>query len=278
MARRRNELVKADAENRLPQERAGRRDSADGGNGALLPGVPAGRMPAPHGGVGEIEILDDTEVLEGAEFVDGPGQVLAERPEDVLAEPPDARDISAELAAPPRRKMPWLTLLLSAGVVAVAAFSGGALVEKHHVNGSTTAGRGGFTAPTGAAGGRTFGGFGAAGGAGAGTGASGGTGAASGVTIGTVKLVDGKTLYVTDAQGNIVKVTTGGSTKVTESKDGKISDLKAGQSVTVLGSKNSDGDVTATTVTQGSSTASGFGGFGGGAAGGGGGGTGGSGN
>ena len=147
MARRRTELVKAD----------------DSGTD-LLPLVP-------EEGVGTLEIRRGTDVLEGH------GQVPAERPEDILAEPPDARDVSAELAAPPRRKLPWLTLLLSAGVVAVAAFTGGAIVEKHHLNGSS--GGGGFPAASGARGtgttgaGRTFGG-GAFGG-GTGTGAAGGT-------------------------------------------------------------------------------------------------------
>ena len=270
MARRRTELVKADADpDLLPRERNPRERNP--------------RVPAARESVGEIEFVHEGEFVEetggagGAGRADGsggPGGVLAERPEDILAEPPDARDISAELAAPPRRKLPWLTLVLAACIVAAGAFSGGALVEKHHLNGTTTAGRG-FTLPTGASGrtgtgtgsGRTFGGFGAAGGTGSGT--AGGTG--SGVTIGTVKLVDGSTIYVSDAQGDIVKVTTGGSTKVTESRTGKVSDLKAGQSVTVLGAKKSNGDVAATTVTEGGAA----GGFGGGAGGTSGGGTGG---
>ncbi len=237
MARRRTELVKAaaaDLERRSPEG--------------------ASRLPAPREPSGTIEILAETgrPAAERA-YPEGPGDVLASRPEDILAEPPDARDVSAELAAPPRRKLPWLTLLLAAGVVATGAFAGGALVEKHHLQGSPTAGRG-FSFPT-AGGGRAggFGGFGS--GAGGATGGSGG----SGVTVGTVKLVDGDTIYLTDAQGDTVKVTTGGSTKVTESKTGKVSDLKPGQSVTVLGTKGSDGDVAATTVTQGG----GFGGFGG---------------
>ena len=276
MARRRTELVKADADpDLLPRERNPRERNP--------------RVPAARESVGEIEFVHEGEFVEetggagGAGRADGsggPGGVLAERPEDILAEPPDARDISAELAAPPRRKLPWLTLVLAACIVAAGAFSGGALVEKHHLNGTTTAGRG-FTLPTGASGrtgtgtgsGRTFGGFGAAGGTGSGT--AGGTG--SGVTIGTVKLVDGSTIYVSDAQGDIVKVTTGGSTKVTESRTGKVSDLKAGQSVTVLGAKKSNGDVAATTVTEGGAAGGfgGFGGFGGGAGGTSGGGTGG---
>ena len=191
--------------------------------------------------------------------VDGAGP----SPEEILAEPPDTRDIAGELAAPPRRKLPWLTLLLAGGVIAAAAFAGGALVEKN-VKPAGTAGA------AGAAGG--FAGFtrGAAGGAGAtGTGGTGtGTG---GATTGTVKLVDGSTVYLTDSSGNIVKVTTGSSTKVTLSSTGKVGDLKAGQTVTVRGTTDSSGNLAATTVSEGATTAAGgfgAGGFGGGTTGG----------
>ncbi|SEG41559.1 hypothetical protein SAMN05216223_10553 [Actinacidiphila yanglinensis] len=254
MARRRTGLVKADAE-------------TTGGIEIMEGPQPTGGSDAadsPDGGYAAAGYVSGYDTQAGGHSVERP----AEHPEDILAEPPDARDVSAELAAPPRRKLPWLTLVLSACVVAAAAFSGGALVEKHHLNGSTTAGRSGF--PTAATGGGTAGGGGRFGQTGGGTGTTAGGGtAANGLTVGTVKLVDGKTLYVTDAQGNIVKVTTGGSTKITESKSGKVSDLKAGQSVTVLGTKGSDGNVTATTVTEGGSTAGGFGGFPGGGFGGG---------
>ncbi|MHA6761672.1 hypothetical protein [Streptacidiphilus sp. PAMC 29251] len=184
-------------------------------------------------------------------------------PEEILAEPPDARDIAAELAAPPRRKLPWLTLALCGGVVAALAFAGGALVEKNNLKSSSSnpaaafAGfnRGGATA--GGAAGRT-------GAAGGGTGAAGGA-AGGGATTGTVKLVDGTTVYLTDSSGNVVKVTTGKSTKVSVTKDGKLADLQPGQSVTVRGSTDSSGDLAATTVTEGASPfgAGGFGGFGG---------------
>ncbi|MYS19202.1 hypothetical protein GTW78_02760, partial [Streptomyces sp. SID4948] len=76
-------------------------------------------------------------ILERGEIMQGPGGPPVERPEDILAEPPDARDISAELAAPPRRKLPWLTLALSACIVAAGAFAGGALVEKNHLGGGS---------------------------------------------------------------------------------------------------------------------------------------------
>jgi hypothetical protein len=169
-------------------------------------------------------------------------------PEEILAEPPDALDISAELAAPPRRKLPWLTLLLAGGLVAGAGFLGGVLVEKSQGSSSNGSGRA----------------FGAAGRTGTGTGASGrggtsglggfggfgGGAAGGGATIGTVTLVDGTTIYVTDTSGDIVKVTTGGSTKVSIAQSGKVSQLRPGAAVTVRGTTEANGDVAATTVTQ----------------------------
>lgn len=194
-----------------------------------------------------------------AEIVESTGATEAADPEDILAEPPDTRDISAELSAPPRQRLPWLTLLLSGALVAGLAFAGGALVERNQTQGGTpsAATRGG-AAQSGQAGRRQ--GFGAGQGDQSGQRQGGGTGpgAAGGLTIGTVKLVDGSTIYVTDTQGNVVKVTTADSTQVTEAKSGKVSDLQPGQTVTVRGSQNASGDVAATTVTQGG--ASGFGG------------------
>ncbi|MFE6846616.1 DUF5666 domain-containing protein [Streptomyces sp. NPDC057686] len=198
----------------------------------------------------------------------GPGADTAADPGGILSEPPDTRDISAELAAPPRPRLPWLTLLLSGGVVAGLAFTGGALVEKSHLQGSAGSGAAGrnFAAGGGGAPGRTGAGQGqgAAGqgrtGAGQNSqngrrpgfgGTSGGPGAGAGVTTGTVKLVDGTTLYVTDAQGNVVKVTTDSNTQITQATPGKVSDLQPGQTVTVRGSRNDSGDVAASTVAQG---------------------------
>ncbi|MET7305387.1 hypothetical protein [Embleya sp. NPDC005575] len=45
-----------------------------------------------------------------------------ESPEDILGRPPAARDVAAELAAPPRRRLPLLTLALGAGVFASVGF------------------------------------------------------------------------------------------------------------------------------------------------------------
>ena len=209
----------------------------------------------------EPELLDDT-----TQQLRTPQDLLS--PEDILAEPPDARDIGAELAAPPRRKLPWLSLLLAAGVVAAAGFAGGALVEKNGNSGSSSAASAFAKLRSGATGGTTGGttgegGFSRAGGATGASGASGAAGAggfggfggaAGGATSGTVKLVDGNTIYVTNSSGNIVKITTGSSTTVSIAQSGTVNQLQPGQTVTVRGTTDSSGNVAATSVTEGAST------------------------
>ncbi|MFI5671713.1 DUF5666 domain-containing protein [Streptomyces sp. NPDC051704] len=224
------------------------------------------------------ELIVEHPVAEDSGTEDSGAQDPGADPEGILAEPPDTRDISAELAAPPRPRLPWLTLVLSGGVVAGLAFTGGVLVEKSHVQASPGAGSAGRNFAAGAGGqgrtgsaqggagptgqGRTGSGTGQSGGRQGFGSAPGGPGAGAGVTTGTVKLVDGTTLYVTDAQGNVVKVTTDTRTQITQAKSGKVSDLQPGQTVTVRGSQNPAGDLAATTVAQGG--AGGFGGGGGG--------------
>ncbi|MER8183383.1 hypothetical protein [Kitasatospora sp. NPDC094015] len=192
-----------------------------------------------------------------------------ESPTEVLATAPDARDISAELAAPPRRKLPWPTLALAGCVIAVLSFAGGVWYQKDNApaggqrataggqgqNGQNAGRRGGFgQGQNGQGGGQNGQGQNGQGG--------GQNGQGAGFTRGTVKQVDGTTVYLTDAAGNTVKVTTGDATKVTLNKDGKVADLQPGQSVTVVGSKAADGGFTATQLTEGG--AAGFpGGFGG---------------
>ncbi|WP_073818025.1 DUF5666 domain-containing protein [Kitasatospora sp. CB01950] len=189
--------------------------------------------------------------------------------QELLATAPDARDITAELAAPPRRKLPWPTLALAGGLIAVLSFAGGVWYQKDNgpANGGTRA-SGGQQYPGGQNGqqsGRRGTGQGGYGGGQNGQ-QGGGQFPGGGFTRGTVKSVDGDTVYLTDANGNTVKVTTGDSTKVTTTKEGKVGDLQPGQSVTVLGSKGADGSYSATQLTEGG--AGGFGGRGGGQGGG----------
>jgi len=173
-------------------------------------------------------------------------------------------ELTAVLTRRPRAKLPSVTLILVALVVASAGFIGGIVVGKHY-GGSRSGGAAAFSrfaaaagatssASTGAArgAGGGFGGFGGGGTGGTGTGfggAGGGFGAGN-ATIGTIKLVDGKTVYVQTTAGDIVQVSTSAATKVTVSTSVPVKDLQPGETVIVQGSKNSSGGVTATSISQ----------------------------
>lgn len=84
-------------------------------------------------------------------------------------------------------------------------------------------------------------------------------GQGAGATVGTITLIDGPNVYVTTAEGDVVKVITNPQTSITVSKTGALADLDPSKTVAVQGTTNPDGTVTATQITQG-----GFGAFGGG--------------
>jgi hypothetical protein len=163
--------------------------------------------------------------------------------------------LRASLTAPARR-WPRLTMALAACAVAAVAFMSGVLIEKNYFAGSGSG--------SGAAGGagRFAGLFGRAA---TGTGATGSTGAsgalASGVTVGQVKVINGKTFYVTDTSGNTVKVALTGSSRLTAEKQVKVTELRPGDTVTVRGAAGTNGTIKATTVAIGTA-GGGFGGFG----------------
>ncbi|MFH8379925.1 hypothetical protein ACH4E7_03125 [Kitasatospora sp. NPDC018058] len=184
----------------------------------------------------------------------------------LLATPPDARDVSGELAAPPRRKLPWLSLVLAGGVIATGAFAGGVWYQQGQApSGKSSSPR------AAAAGAPAAGGYGGQGGGrrsgqggqgqgGQGQGGQGqGQGGQPGFARGTVKAVDGSTVYLTDANGNTIKVTTADSTKVQLNKEGKVADLQPGQSVTVVGTPDANGGYNASQLVEGAA-AGGFGG------------------
>jgi hypothetical protein len=139
--------------------------------------------------------------------------------------------------------------VLAAIVVASAGFLVGALVGKHYggsSSGNLAGAFGGFAArPT------TSGGS-AGGGAGSGSGTGGRTGLFGGgnATVGTIKLIDGATVYVQTAAGDIVQVATSAGTKVTVSSTVPVKDLQPGETVIVMGSKNSSGAIAATSISQ----------------------------
>ncbi|GIH18254.1 hypothetical protein [Rugosimonospora africana] len=193
---------------------------------------------------------------------DTPAGSGAELAHDVdLSQDPFADDLSEQLeAVAPRRWTSRTTVALAGLVLLVAGFVGGAQVEKHWGTPNGGTGRpaafpSGNPFAAGGFGGR-FGGTGGAGGAGGGT-ARGGqnsggqsSGGQGGATNGTVKLVDGDTVYITTPQGQTVIVKTTGSTAVTVPQAGSLKDLAPGTSVTIQGQTGSDGSVNATSITK----------------------------
>jgi hypothetical protein len=167
-----------------------------------------------------------------------------------------------DLLAESNRRPGKLTTLLIAGILAVLAFGGGVVVQKHYGSSSSgSAAAGGFGQRAGGAGGTggfpggAGGGTGAAGGTGTGTGTAGGTGTAAGAdastpaVVGTVVKVSGTTVTVKNFAGKTVKVTVPASTAISLSSALKLTGLKAGTSISIVGTTAADGSVTASAVT-----------------------------
>ena len=187
---------------------------------------------------------------------------------DVLSSPLDDDDaeLTAVLTRRPRAKLPSLTLILLAIVVASAGFLGGALVGKHYGSsgtGNLAAAFRGLAARAGASSSASAGSGTGSGGTGSGLGGRGGLFGGGNATIGTIKLIDGATVYVQTTAGDVVQVATSSGTKVTVSSTVPVKDLQPGETVIVEGSKNSSGAIAATSISQTSLGGGGFGAGGG---------------
>ena len=101
------------------------------------------------------------------------------------------------------------------------------------------------------------GGFGGYGGPGTGQAGAGG----GGITAGTITAIDGDTITVKLTSGTTITVTASGTTKVTTTTTSSVSDLAVGQTITAVGAKDANGNVTATRISEGA--VGGFGGQGG---------------
>jgi hypothetical protein len=173
-----------------------------------------------------------------------------------LGDEPEPLPISAR-----RRRLSAVTAALALAAVGAAGFYAGVVVQKHQKSsGSTATAAAAFASRLGRAG------------AGAGGAGFAGTGGPNRVA-GTVKLIDGSNIYVTDAQGNTVKVATGSGAQFSKTVAGALSDVKIGDRVTVTGPQGADGTYQAQQVIAGGAAGAGraFGGGGaaaGGAAGG----------
>jgi hypothetical protein len=148
--------------------------------------------------------------------------------------------LAAELLARRRKKLPAITAALALAVAVAGGVIGGVEAQKHWGASTSSA------TPPRAAG---FAGLAARGGGGGGFPGSGGGGATG--TNGTVTLIKGSTLYVTDASGNTVLVHTTAGSAVQKTVAGTIKTVHPGDSVTVTGTKNSDGSYSARQITIG---------------------------
>jgi Domain of unknown function (DUF5666) len=159
-------------------------------------------------------------------------------------------DDEPEFRPRPRRRAHALTFVLGAALLVAAGFYGGVLVQKHQ-GGNSSASASALTGRFGAgAGGAATGGTGAggAGGGGARFGGGAGGGGGGGGLAGTVKFVDGANVYVTDTNGNVVKVTTSGSSQLSKTDPATLKDVAPGDVVIVRGTQNSNGSYTATSL------------------------------
>ena len=71
-------------------------------------------------------------------------------------------------------------------------------------------------------------------------------------TAGTVAYLAGSTLYVTNAEGNTVKVTTSPATSVTKTVKASVKGIHPGETVTVTGASGANGAVSAESISVGS--------------------------
>jgi hypothetical protein len=202
-----------------------------------------------------------------------------------------AQEPREELPPRPRRRLlgtggnPLILALL--GVLLIACgFIGGVLVEKGQTPSSSSSGAAGLASrfaalrgaagagstPTGSSSAGTSGtvgsgtsgaaGSGAVGGAAGAGGFAGRFGGAGGATIGEVAYISGSTLYVTNAEGNTIKVTTSPAATITKTVKADVHGIRPGETVVVRGSKGSSGAVSAESISA-STAGVGLGGGGG---------------
>ena len=150
---------------------------------------------------------------------------------------------SADAAPAPKKKAtrfitPVLALVAALGI----GLFGGVLIGQNTASSAQASGFGGGQRPDGATGDAPTGGAG---------------GGMGGFTSGTVTAVDGDVVTLELEDGSTVTITATDDTTVTTNDEAGVSDLAEGDSLTVMGEADADGNVAATSITEG---ASGFGG------------------
>lgn len=159
-------------------------------------------------------------------------------------------DLDAMGLGPPtkvrrRGKIDKWTRILGAAVVLLLVFYFG--VRLGHASKKTAPPAAGAGAGAGAAGAGAAGAGANAGRGGAGAGAT-GAGAAKPAATGTVKVVDGNSIYVSQPDGTTKKVNANDSTRFTRTVPAELRDVQPGDRVTVEGNADPDGTINAVRI------------------------------
>jgi hypothetical protein len=191
--------------------------------------------------------------------VQEPAALAYEPTEDEDGEWSDEPGEADELPPRPRRRLLTpIPLALLGGLLIAGGFIGGVQVQKGESSSGSSGGagaglpsgfaalRGGGPSSTGTSSGKSPAGGSSGGFPGAGAGGS-------RPTVGTVAYLAGSTLYVTNSEGNTVKVNTSAATSVTKTVKTKVNGIYPGETVTVTGAAGSGGTVSAESVSVGSS-------------------------
>ena len=175
---------------------------------------------------------------------------------DADADWPDESEEPDELPRRPRRRLLTpLPLGLLGALLIAAGFIAGVQVQKGEETSPASSGATGSTLASR---------LGALRGAGTSTRGSGSSKAAGGgfpgagaggarPTIGTVAYLAGNTLYVTNAEGNTIKVDTSPATSVTKTVTAQVNGVHPGETVTITGTTGASGAVSAESISVGSS-------------------------
>jgi len=189
-----------------------------------------------------------------------PPETLAYEP---LEPEDDGTEAREELPRRPRRRLlaPTPVALLIV-LMTACGFIAGVLVEKGQGSSAGSAGAASGLAArlAGLRGGTTAGGATGASrsGSGGGGGLAGAFAGAGAAASGQVAFIQGGELYVTNAEGNTVKVTTSPGSTVTKTVKSSVKDIHPGETVVVTGSKGSGGVVSAESIRVGGGASGGL--------------------
>jgi DNA-binding beta-propeller fold protein YncE len=185
-------------------------------------------------------MADQPSVTAGEQHVAAHEEWLGE-PEELLPRRPRRRLIGVGGNA--------LALALLGVLLAACGFIGGVLIEKGETSSSSS---GGSAASSLISRFRSLRGGGAGGGSSAGfTAASGSRTGFARPTAGTVAYLAGHTLYVTNAEGNTLKIITSAATSVTKTVKSSVKGIHPGETVTVTGEAGANGTVSAESISVG---------------------------